>query len=857
MTASTRPRPPALARRLLAAVLPASVAGRSTAGDLIEEFHRRPSGWRRRVWFWTATLDLAARYVPGRIAGLLASLRRDLVYAGRLAWRYPAISLTAIVSLGLAIGVTTAAFTVVNGRWLREHLAVDPEVVSIWRLHATGASALWPAQEFAALREAATLLSIEGKHATALTVRAEAEQEADARATVLFVTGSYLTTFEAGPAMGRLLTDADDRRGAAPVAVLDHLFWRRQFAGDADIIGRMLVVGEASVRVVGVAHRDYLDPNGRQPVLWVPLAAFDRVAPIMPGTGPQSLNMVARVRPELVKSASTELASLVARLPPTPGTRPATGGGIGPVTSDDEIATTTRVLVGTFAVVALVLVLAVANVSNLQLAGAAARRREIAVRCSCGASPRRIVRQMAMESLLLAGAAGAVGFVSARWFALSFAAGLGDTTADLDPDGRVYLFILAATILVAVGVGLAPALYAARRDVSANLAGPSSRTDSAADPGRARSVFIGIQAAASVVIVALAALLVRALLHVAWLDPGYDIERLLTVSSRFSGSPADRARARDFWPAALERVRGLPGVEDASLSYWAPFGVTLGNPDTAHRLPTDANYFSTLGLPVVAGRTYTSAEVAGRAPVAVISENAARRFWGDRNPLGDPISRIERDWPPHQIVGIVADALTFRVHGEHVPFVYVPMPSPDAAQLTIRTNDPEALARPVHDALHALAVDAQPSVTVLTERFDRASTRQTDRARRYAMLGAGLASFALLLSIVGLVGVTSFSVRTRAREIAIRTALGSRPRDVVRLCLRDGLSAVVVGIVIGTAGALFAGRFIAAMLYGVSDRDPLALAGASGTLLLAALVAVYIPTRRAVRRDPARVLRDA
>ena len=855
MTGRRGAGPSRLARRLLAAILPASVAGRSTIGDVIEDYHRRPPGWRRRLWFWAAALDLAARYLPGRIASLIGSVRRDLGYATRLAWRHPALSLTAVGSLSLAIGVATAAFTLINGKWLRWHLAADPSVVSTWRRHATGASALWPAQEFGALREHATLQKIEGAWPMPLNVAsATAQERGGAPVTVLFVTGSYLSTFEAGPAAGRLLNAVDDRRGASPVAVIDHLFWRRQFGGDSGIIGRSLSVGGTDVTVVGIVERDYIDPSGRQPVVWVPLAAFDRIAAASTsGAPPSQLYMFGRVRPELHGQAEAELRSLLPNVAAATTARPATGAETGVVAGADEVAASARGLVGVLSIVALVLVLAAANVSNLQLAGAAARQREIAVRCSCGATARRVLRQLATESVFLGLVAGTLGFLLAYWLSPLIATALGLTGADLDPDGRVYLFTVAATMTAAFGISIAPACFAARRDVSANLGGTTLRSGGAADPGRTRSIFIGIQAAASIVIVAIAALLVRALLHLAWLEPGYDVERLLTVSTALGYSPAERARARDFWPAALDRVRALPGVERASLSLMAPFGMTLGEPDQVQRLPTDADYFSTLGLRLIAGRTYSTAEVASGAPVAVISEKTARRFWVDGNPLGEPISRLGRNWPQHQVIGIVADAMAFRVHGEHTPLVYAPMSSPDTAQLTIRARDPHALAGPVRDALHALSPDARPRVTVVADRF----AREFERPRRYAILGAGVAGFALLLSVVGLFGVTSFSVRTRTREIAIRTALGAPRREIVGLFVRDGLRAVVVGLAVGVVGALFAGRFLAAMLYGVSTRDPLTLAAAIAVLLLAALFAVYVPTRRALELDPAGVLRDA
>jgi predicted permease len=414
------------------------------------------------------------------------------------------------------------------------------------------------------------------------------------------------------------------------------------------------------------------------------------------------------------------------------------------------------------------------------------------------------------------------------------------------------MFAAVCTALAAVGTGLGPVYYAARRDVSAGLTVAVSRGAGHASPSRARSVFVGIQAAASITIVALAALLVRALLHIAWLDPGYDVDRLLTVSAAFR--PGDAAASRAFWPMALERVRALPGVERASLAEFTPFGVTLGAaPETVQTLPTDEAYFSTVGVRLVSGRLYSATEVATDASVAVISDDTARRFWGSENPVGDVLSRIDSSLTRHQIIGVVAGAMHFRVHEYRTPIVYVPMASADYAQLAIRVADPRAMAGSVRDVLTALSPAARPNVTVVADRF----AREFERPRRYAALGASVALFALGLSVVGLFGVTTFAVRTRTREMGIRLALGAHRAHVVGLFLRDGLRAVVIGLAIGLLGALLAGRFLAGMLYGVSAHDPIALAAATGVLLAAAGLAVYLPTRRAAAVDPAIVLRDA
>jgi len=843
--------PPRLARRLLAAILPANVAGRSTLGDLIEEYHRRPRGLWRRVWFWAITVELVARYLPGRVAELAGGLGRDLAYATRLTRRYPVLALAAVTSLGLAIGVGTAGFTIVNGTYVRWRLADDPSVTATWRRHKNGASKAWPAAELYALREQAQLQTIEAWTTKTLPVGRSGDSATQESVGVQFVTGTYLTTFRAGPAAGRLLQPDDDRPGAPPVAVLDHLFWRRHFDGDRSVLGRTIAIDKGVFTVVGIADRDYVDPARNQAAVWVPLAALDLLGP----TGSAQLFMTSRIRPAVAPTqADAELTALLPRLGVVPSVPPATMSESSPVTSEAQAADNARILGGVVAAIALVLVLACANVSNLQLAGAATRRQEIAIRLSCGASRRRIIRQLVTESVLLSGVAGSMGFVASHWLSTLIAAGMGMSRADLDPDARVYVFVAMATVLCAVGTGLVPALHAARHEISSGLK-DTTRDTGSRRRSRTTSVFIGIQAAASLVLIAVAALLVRTLVHLAWLDPGYDVNHLLTVSASFPRprSPDVAARATEFWRLALGRVRHMPGVQHVSLGYPTPFAATA-DADRLFQGAADADYFETAGLRLVRGRSFTADEVTSRAPVMVISERVAREYWGQDDPLGASASRIDKSAAVEQVIGVVADSMFLRVHDRRTPAVFRPT-SPDSAQwvsMAVRTSDPVAMAAPIRDALRALSAEVRPNVLVVKDRF----AREFERPRRYAALGGAVAVLALGLSVVGLFGVTSFSVRARTREIGIRMALGGDRGGVVGLLVRDGMRAVVVGLAAGLVAALLAGRFVAGMLYGLSDRDPLALGAAVVILLAAALAAVIIPTRRAARLDPAVVLRD-
>jgi predicted permease len=842
-----------LACRLLAAILPPTGAGRSTLGDLIEEYHRRPRGPWRHLWFWGIAIDLIARYLPGRVSGLFGGFGRDFVYATRLSRRFPALVLAAGLSLSLTIGVGTGAFSVANGTLLRFQRAQDPSIVKIWRRHEHGASMTWPLSELAQLREQARQVTIEGVLPSTESIGSSVTSAAQDTATVAFVTGGYLSMLNAGLNIGRLLNLADDRPGAMPVVVLDHLYWGRHYGADHTVLGRIVSIRGTDFMVVGVASRDFIDPSGRRPSMWVPFACVDRMATTGTELGTPKAWAIGRLsRGTTVRQANTELTSLLAGIAPAAMPPQATGIEVVPATSDDETTIIRGALIGVLTLIALVLVLACANVSNLQLCGAAERRQEMAIRLACGASRRRLVRQLVTESVLLSTAAGAIGLLLANVLSPVLAAGIGMQDADVAPDLRVYAFVVIASAISAIGTGLAPAYYSARSNVSTDLNGSGSRDGAHARPSRAKAIFIGIQASASTVLVALAALQVRALVHMAWTDPGFDVSRVLSVATEFSRTPEGNARAGAFWPRAIERVRSIPGVERAALATFIPFTIRLGDPAAVAEDGTDADYFATMGVRLVRGRSYTAAEVAAHERVAVISEALAHRFWGVEDALGTSASRIDAKYVGVQVIGVAADTLVESV-ARRTLMVYVPFVSDGYAQMAVRTRDPGAMAGAVREAVGNVAPDMRPTVTVIADAYQR----EFEQPRRYAALAGSVALFALVLSVVGLFGVTSFAVRTRRREIGIRLALGARAGDVMGLLVLEGMRPVIVGLMVGLAGALIVGRVAAGLLYGLSERDPLALAVTVIVLLMAAGGAVVMPTRRAARLDPTLVLRNS
>jgi putative ABC transport system permease protein len=381
---------------------------------------------------------------------------------------------------------------------------------------------------------------------------------------------------------------------------------------------------------------------------------------------------------------------------------------------------------------------------------------------------------------------------------------------------------------------------------------------------RLRTAFVGVQAGASLVLLVLAALLARGMVRASQVDIGFDGGRLLTMSPAFGRGTYDAAGAKAYWELALERVRALPGVQSASLAEYPPFGdanrVTIfrraGNRYTIYHNDTRAEYFATLGLRAVRGRTYTAAEVEGRAPVAVISETLARDFFPGEDPIGQSLGRIlenSRENSRATIIGVVSNAITARLRELGSAALYQPMDQTLAAKMVIRTaGAPGVLIPSVRSAVHSIDPRVRLSITPVSERLQQ----QLAEPRTLASLAGILAAVALALAVVGVYGVTAFVVGQRTQEISVRIALGASGRDITRLLLHDSLRPVTVGLAAGVFVALLGGRVFAGVLYGVSTADPIAFVAALLVLLSAATLAVIVPTRGAAAVDPAAVLRQ-
>jgi predicted permease len=850
---------PRAAGWLLARILPPTPTGRTIIGDLVEEYTRLPRGWRRICWCWWTVADVGLRYLPGRFvtrryaarhqrdgrrAGPFSGIGGDLRHAARLGRRHPWPVAAAVLSLGLGIGVGTAAFSVVNGSYLRLYLSADPALVQVWRAHHNGTSALWPEAEVRAVREQTRLATIE-PWATSTVPLSTDRDDAGAPRSVQFVGGHYFTTIGTAAATGRLIAQDDDRAGRAPVAVLSHRLWRQQFGGDRSAIGKSMWVAGVRVPVVGVTARDYVDPGSDDTDLWLPLSA----ASMLPTSGladrPPDVRVVARLAPGgSVAQAEAELSRLAQTMGAS-AARPATGASIGPTAGTSMLSLTRRVVIGAIVLAGLVVLLSSANAANLLVAGVVTRQREIAVRRSLGASRFRLWRQVMVESAALTAASAVAGLLLATWLAPILAAQIGFAPTDGELDLRVFAFSVLIAAGAALVAGIGPGREAGRRDSVIGVKG------GAGQGRRARSAIVALQSAVAIILLAGGTLLLKTVMHLAWKDPGFDADRVLVVSATLPRSDDRDLLARDYWIAAQERIRVLPGVAHVGLAAFPPFGMGLGDPEQLVENATDAGYFSALGLRMLRGRTYSDEEVAARAPVAVIGRAVAQAHWGDEDPVGQSLERVIRKPTSIQIIEVVDDVFMVRVHERPTPVVYVPMPGYGSAQLVVRTAEPRAVADAVGAALTAMKPEYRPRVWLPLDQL----ARRLERPRRFAALAAGLGIFALMLAAGGLVGVTAFHVRTRLREMAIRLAVGATNRDLMGQFLRQGLRPIAIGLCAGVGLVLAGGQLIAGLLHGLSPRDPVALGAATLLLAAAAVGAIALAVRASLRTDPAALLR--
>jgi putative ABC transport system permease protein len=707
------------------------------------------------------------------------------------------------------------------------------------------------------------------RHSSAVNLGGKGERE---RINATSVTWNFFPMLGIRPALGRDFLTEEDRPGGPPVVILSYALWQRRFGSDPKLVGRMITLDEEGYTVVGIMPQSFHFPADRSPELFTPLNVDPNLNWDSPSVG--SANVIGRLKrgvslPRALSELDTIHQRSVKAVP-----RMAQGlalARVKMVTLHEHLVGHVRPLLLIFlGAVGFVLLLACANVGNLQLARSATREKEFAVRAAIGAGRWRLARQLIVESLALAALGGVAGLIlGAGGVALLRNLGPpnipGLKTVGLDP--WVFGFVAAITAFAGIATGLAPALVASRLNLDEMLKESGRRTTTGGAAQRLRALLMVSEVALALILLTGAGLLIRTFVRLTSVDPGFDPRHLLTerVVLPLEKYP-EPAQWKSFFQNVLERVGGLPGVESVAAADPSPLTDALrgGLEIEGRRTPRGVqistlisaispSYFHILRIPLISGREFTSFDDGSAPKVAIVNDVFARRYFGQADPLGHRIMILDGTW--YLIVGVVPNTRYLPLTTEPSPEVFisdVQRPSDSMTLIVHATSDPASLAAAVRGKVHEVD-PSQPvdDVATMEERFSQAVAPQ----RFNALVLAIFAGMAVILAAVGVYGVMAYSVSRRTHEIGIRIALGAQQRDVMRLILGHGLSLVVFGISLGIAGALALTRFLSSLLYGVTSRDPATFIAVSLLLAGVAVIAGYIPARRAAKVDPMVALR--
>ena len=815
-----------------------------------------------------------APIAPGGPArGLAGDAWQDLLYAARMLRRNPGFAAAAVLTLALGIGANTAIFSLVDAVLLRTLPVADPErLVLVATTNARGeARGNFSYPQFAYLREHADPVAKVFAYAP-IQLNLSAGDLTDAPAG-LVVSDNYFSVLGVEPAIGRGFVAADEA-----VAVLSHRFWQTRFSGDPAIVGRSVLVNGLPITVVGVAPKRFFGVViGESPDIFVPLAGSDRLRPGAPRLPMQNgfwLAVLARVQPGVAAPQAAERVNIVyqqaideagaairpnlarylreRRVVLSPGARGRRGIG-------EEFRTPLLILM---TVVCLVLLIACANVANLLLARAAARRREIAIRLALGAGRLRLLRQFLTESLVLSAAGGTLGLLFALWSSRAVTVFFANRFVDTTLDARVLTFTLVTSVLSGLLFGVAPALRSSRADVADAFRGETLQ-DGRGSRLRLGRFLVAGQVGIALVLLIGAGLFIRTLGNLRAMDPGFRGADVLLATLNPGLSRYTAERTSSIYADLLQRVAAMPGVRSAGIadapllggSFIDGFSVEGSgqSAETSVRI-VGPKFFETMGIAIRRGREFSPDDRPTTAKVAIVNETIARKYFDGTDPIGRRIEILgEKNV---EIVGITGDT-KYRALRAPVPnTVYLVMDqsrwSGGERTLHVRTaGDPAAMVAAVRAQVHAL----DRNLPVKVEPFSDLVDEDLAQERLVATLSGFFGGVALLLTAVGLYGVISYSTGRRTREIGIRMSLGARRAALVWMVLRDCLILVACGIGSGLIATYWLSRFVTRQLFEVTPADPATLALATMFLITVATLAAYLPARRASRVDPMVALR--
>ena len=801
-----------------------------------------------------------------------------LKYAVRALCRQPLFTAGAVFTIALGVGLNATMFAFVNAALWRPLTGVaNPEqlawVSAVWtdRGRETGMS--YP--EFRDY-EAGAASAFSGLAAFSTSPLSLGSGGEPARIDAQLVSGNFFDVLGVVPSSGRLLRADDEQAGAGTVAVLSHRLWQERFGAAPEMVGQTIVVNGSTATVVGVAAEGFHGPAlGETADLWVPLTRLPdlraRERSSLADRRAASLLVIGRLRHGQSMAGAREAARAVAvnlqrEQPATNENRgvrvSSAPSGLPPSARGEIVPLTALVLV----VSGVVLLIACANVANLLLARGVSRAHEMSIRAAIGAGRGRLVLDLLTESAVLAVTGAAVGLLLSLWANALLQVSLpADEFRGLNVavDVRVVAFAAAIAVLSVCAFGLVPAFAGTRQALA-----PTLRRTAAAGGGRSRlqSLFVVAQLALSLVLLTGGALSLRAIQKSRAIDLGFVPQGVATASYDLELQNYTLERRRAFRQALRDRLEGLPGVRAVGIANMPPLsgtmvGTVVSTVDasgaaveaSSYLNAASAGFFEALRLPIVRGRPFSTADVVGAPPAAVINETLARRLWGNDDPIG---RRIRLDEDVFAVVGVARDSKYDEVSEDPRPFMYLSLeqrPQLDRETVLVRAeSDPGTLSRLLHEEIRRLdpqlpVFDVRPMTVLLQDRMDK--------ERAISAMLAAFGGLALLLAALGLYGVMAYTVSRRVRELGIRLALGATPASVVQLVARDGLRLAAVGLAAGTVPAALLAYALGTVLFGVQIADVAAFAATCACLLLVSVAAAYVPARRAARLDPIAALR--
>jgi putative ABC transport system permease protein len=810
----------------------------------------------------------------------METLFKDLRYGLRSLLKHPGFTAIAVITLALGISANTAMFSVINAVLLRPLPYQDPaRLVTIWEESPERDMYEMPVS-FANLRDWVdqnhSFEQISAYTFTNLNLTGAGEP---ARLGTVRASANLFPLVGIAPQLGRTFLAEEDRDGANRVVILGHALWQSRFGSDSGIIGKSLTLNNQSYTVVGVMPSNSQFPVGfgylgkvlNDPIdLYVPLAAAGREQE----RGNYSFFAMGRLKPGVtIDQARADMSTIERRLElqyPDGNT----GIGIRLVPTQEqtvkEIRPALLVLLGA---VGFLLLIACANIANLLLARAASRHKEIAVRTALGASRLRILRLLLTESLMLSLAGGGLGLLLAVWGTQALVALAPDNIPRLNEvgvDTRVLIFTLVVSLVTGITFGLIPGLYAAKPDLNEGLKEGSRGSMGSVAGKRTRNVLVAVEVALSLMLLIGAGLMLKSFLRLQQINPGFNPDNVLAVNLTLSSSkyPEDRQQAA-FFQEALSRLQSLTGVQSAAATTTLPLTLSVSGSDLrveGHPEPEagkemmvatssiSPGYFRTLAIPLKKGRDFSDRDKSGAPSTAIINDDLARVYFPDEDPIGKRITFTDGEsWI--SIVGVSGDVKQLGLDSTAKPQVYFPYLQVAAPSMTLAvrsTSNPTSLTAAVKNQIQIIDKDLP---------IDEAKTMHqllsdSSSGRRFNMLLLTVfAVVSLILAMVGIYGVMSYTVTQRTHEIGVRVAIGAQSRDVFRMVIRQGMLLAMIGIAFGLAGAFALTRLMTTMLFGVAPNDPATFVGIALLLTGVALVACYIPGRRATKVNPLEALR--